>query len=326
MSERTSTRETNRWNGVDAVAWIAVAVGLFTREPGVFLIAAVGVVFTTYARLGTPPEPSLAVTRQLDDTDPEPGQPVTVDLTVRNVDEGLLPDVRVVDGVPPVLGVCEGSPHRGTVLGPGEAETLTYTLSAERGTHTFAPVTVVCRSLNGAHETILHESVSTELTCEPSMRGSDAPPLRSLLSHHGGAVPTDSGGSGVEFYGVRPYRPGDRANRIDWARRARTGELATLEFREEWRATTILLVDARTPAYVTTAHAASHGVEWSVRAAAKLFAGLLDSGNRVGLARIERLHRRRRLRALHRADVHTVDCGPAEPLAVAFERARERRR
>jgi uncharacterized repeat protein (TIGR01451 family) len=286
VTERTS-RETNRWVGVDAVAWIALAVGLLAGEPGVVLVAVVGVALTAYARSGTPPDPTLAVARELDDPSPEPGATVTVRLTVENAGDRLLPDVRVVDGVPTGLAVVEGSPHRGTVLRAGESRTVTYAIEAARGTHAFDPVAIVCRSLDGSHETELREDAPTEITCRPSMQRGDAPPLRRLVSHHGGEVPTDRGGSGVEFHGVRAYQPGDRANRIDWARRARTGELATLQFREEWRVTAVLLVDARASAYAReSADATGHAVEWCVGTAAALFAGLADAGNRVGISAI----------------------------------------
>ncbi|PCR90704.1 DUF58 domain-containing protein [Natrinema ejinorense] len=288
MSETATERPTNRWAGVDAVAWAAAAVGLLAREPGVLLLAAVGVVFAAYARLGTQPEPEIRMTRELDDRTPTPGQHVTVRLTVENRGNRLLPDVRIVDGVPTALDVPEGSPHLGTVLHAGESLTHTYTIRAERGTHEFDPVRVVCRSFNGAYETALREPVETTLTCSPSMDGSSEPPLRRLVSHYGGQIPTDSGGSGTEFYGVRDYRPGDRVNRIDWARRARTGELTTLDFREERMATALLFVDARPPAYVGVRDDATgtHAVEWSVRAAGEIFAGLLDAGNRAGITAV----------------------------------------
>jgi len=58
-------------------------------------------------------------------------------------------------------------------------------------------------------------------------------PLRGLTTKYHGRVPTDVGGAGVEFHATREYRRGDPVKRIDWNRRARTGELATLELREE---------------------------------------------------------------------------------------------
>jgi len=66
-----------------------------------------------------------------------------------------------------------------------------------------------------------------------------------LTTKYHGRVPTDVGGAGVEFHATREYRRGDPVKRIDWNRRARTGELATLELREERAATVVLLIDAR---------------------------------------------------------------------------------
>ncbi|MEF8786636.1 MAG: DUF58 domain-containing protein [Haloarculaceae archaeon] len=281
MAEESAT---NRWVGVDALPWALAAIGLLTREPAVFLLVGVGVVAAAYARLGEPPQPDLGISRTIATDSPDPGEEVTVEVTVVNQGDQFLPDVRLVDGVPTALRVTEGSPRFGTALAPGTSRTLVYSIRAERGSHSFDPVTVVCRSVNGAHETTTH-AVETALTCRPVVKGAASPPLQRLVSPYSGQVPTDTGGSGLEFHGIREYRPGDRASRIDWVRRARTGELTTVEFRREQTATVVLLVDAREISYVREADDENgvHAVEHGVLATAELFAGLLDAGNRVGV-------------------------------------------
>jgi len=92
------------------------------------------------------------------------------------------------------------------------------------------------------------------------------------------------GGAGVEFHATREYRRGDPVKRIDWNRRARTGELATLELREERAATVVLLIDARESAYAASEPDADTAVEASVQAAGQAFTALLDGGDRVGIA------------------------------------------
>lgn len=284
----TRSRATNRWAGVDAVAWGTLAVGLLAREPAVLLLAAVGVAVAAYARAGGPPTPELQLARELDDVAPEPGDEVAVRLTVHNDGEQILPDVRVVDGVPDALAVTDGSAHLGTALRPGETVVHAYAVRAERGTHAFSPVTIACRNLGGAHEVDLTETVETSIECRPSLVGGPEPPLRDVVALPGGRTPTAAGGEGLEFHGVREHRPGDSARRIDWARLARTGELATVTHREERSATVVLLVDARGEAYVRSGSAPDHGVEWGVRAAGSLFAGLLEGHHAVGLAAIGR--------------------------------------
>jgi uncharacterized protein (DUF58 family) len=73
-------------------------------------------------------------------------------------------------------------------------------------------------------------------------------------------------------------------NRIDWNRRAKTGELTTLELREERAAKVVLAVDVRPSAYVGPTPDADHGVDRSVAAVSRVFARLLDDGHQVGVA------------------------------------------
>ena len=55
---------------------------------------------------------------------------------------------------------------------------------------------------------------------------------------------TDIGGSGVAFQATREYRPGDPRSRIDWNRLAKTGDLSTVDLREE-RAAAVVILAAR---------------------------------------------------------------------------------
>jgi Uncharacterized conserved protein (some members contain a von Willebrand factor type A (vWA) domain) len=48
-------------------------------------------------------------------------------------------------------------------------------------------------------------------------------------------------GVGLEFYGIREYRPGDRVRRLAWKAFARYGDLAIVEFEEE-RATEVAII------------------------------------------------------------------------------------
>jgi uncharacterized protein (DUF58 family) len=109
-------------------------------------------------------------------------------------------------------------------------------------------------------------------------------PLREQGTRYAGQVATGSGGEGIEFHATREYRPGDPPGRIDWNRRARTGELSTVEYREERAASVVVVVDARPAAHVAPSMDAPSAVDRSVDAAGRLCAALLDSGNRVGLA------------------------------------------
>jgi len=253
-------RETNHWVGIGFVVLVCLGVGTLTRNPGILLGSIVGIGYAAYARSTPVGTVDLAIERSVSQTEPQPGETVEVTLTVRNEGRLPLPDLRIVDGVPEALAVSEGSPRCGTVLRGGDSVTLSYTITARRGTHEFGPALALVRNLPGSVEQDLYLTDPTTITCRPTVQPLQEPiPLRNQATPYTGQVETDDGGTGVEFQSVREYHPGDSLTRIDWNRRARTGELTTVEFREERAATVVILVDCRRSAYVGPTETAAVG-------------------------------------------------------------------
>jgi uncharacterized repeat protein (TIGR01451 family) len=250
----------------------------------VLVLGVFGVAIAGYARLFTAPNPQLSLERSLSDDDPDLGDEVEVTVHVKNVGGSTIPDLRLVDGVPESLEVVDGIPRVATFVRPGDRTSFSYTVAAKRGTHEFRTLSAYVRGFTGAVETELDLAASTELVATPSLEPTAAVPLRQQTSRYAGRVDTNSGGEGLEFYQTREYRRGDSLSRIDWNRHARTGELTTVEFREENAATVVCVLDLRQGAYVHAAddnfHAADHGID----AAGQVFATLLETGDRVGIA------------------------------------------
>ncbi len=266
------------------VALALVGIGIVLRRPGLVLVGAVGVGYGLYGRVGEAREATLDVTRTVSDDTPEPGDEVTVSVRARNVGEASLPDLRLVDGVPPGLEVVDGPARIASALRPGAAAAFEYTVRASRGEHEWEAMRALTRDAAGSRERTTEIETPTRVVCTPELAAGGDLPLRGLTTRYHGRVPTDVGGSGVEFYATREYRRGDPIKRIDWNRRARTGELATLELREERAATVVLLIDTRESAYAATEPESDTAVEASVEAAGQAFTALLDGGDRVGIA------------------------------------------
>ncbi|WP_440992004.1 DUF58 domain-containing protein [Haloarchaeobius baliensis] len=274
-------RRTKRWRGVVGVALFVGAVGLVAKRPPLLLLAGVGVVFAAYPDLAPRAEPELHLERAVSESSPEPDDEVDVTVTVTNRGDGTLADLRILDGVPPALSVVDALPRRGTALRPGESDSFTYTVRAERGTHGFEPATVVARDVAGAVEveTTVGADDRTELDCTADL---SAAPVRPEALQQVGRISADSGGTGTEFYRTREYRPGDSLGRIDWNRYAATGELTTTEYREE-RATSVLVaVDARRTAY-RGPEGETHAVVRCVAGARRLVDVLDGTRNPVGI-------------------------------------------
>jgi len=276
--------ETGQWRGVTAFSLVAVGVGVITATPSIVLAAVLGVAFSAYARAASPPQlAALEVDRTFDESDVKPGEVVEVTVTVENTGGSFIPDLRLVDRVPGNMRVVSGTPRVATALGSGDQATFSYQVVAERGTHEW-PVLAIGRDFSGALEREAVVDVEGELQCIPSLRTTAEMPVRQQTSLYSGQENTSTGGSGLEFFAVREYRDSDPMNRIDWKRKARTGELATIDFRLERAASLVFLFDARDASYVAPAPGEHHAVDRSVEAAVEAFGALSDQGNMVGLA------------------------------------------
>ncbi|MEF8887860.1 MAG: DUF58 domain-containing protein [Haloarculaceae archaeon] len=355
-----AARPTNRWRGIGAVALVGIGAGVLTAEPAALLAGAAGIGFAAYARAaplapglsagaGDDPTPSdgsaeegtgddgLVIDRSLDPAEPDPGETVVVTVTVTNEHDRPVPDLRVVDSVPEALRVTGGSPRHGTALRAGEAATFEYEMRAGRGTHTFGPAAVIAKDLPGSVEETRLVGPETTVTCRPTLRATTEPvPLRQQAARFAGRVETDTAGAGLEFYATREYRPGDALSRVDWNRRARTGELSTVEFRSEQAATVMVVVDARDPSYAAPEPETLHALDRGVEAAGRLYGSLTATGNQVGIAAFpsatcwlapgtgeEHERRVREMLATH-PDLSPVPRGDA--MTVAAGRSRLRRR
>lgn len=269
MTERVS-----RWGVALVETLTLVSVGLLAAEPFLLAATAVPLSYVLYGAVGRVPEgSSLQATRAVQTAGPAPGETVDVTLTVENDGEAALTDVRIVDGVPAELTVVEGSPRACESLRPGESVTVRYSLLAKRGTFAFEDPVVRVRPLaaTAVATTALDAGGDSSVTCANVV---SEVPVGDATLPRAGTLPTDSGGSGLEFHATRSYQPGDPVSRIDWRRFAKTGELTTIQYREEQAVRTVLIVDARSVTRVTPDAGYPTGAELGSYAAERLFDAL----------------------------------------------------
>ncbi len=274
----------SRWHSAVSASIFLVAAGIVVGSQALILAAIVPVTFLGYAAVSAVPAPEtvLSADRQCTPKTPLPGEPVAVELTVRNESERTLPDVRVRDGVPEGLEVLEGREAATLSLSPGEERTLNYTLRPRRGSYTFEPVWLRLRSLSAtAVGTVdLTAAGDDSLECRVPL---DGLPLHRETIPFVGAVATDSGGPGYEFHSTREYRRGDPLNRINWRRYARSGELGTVRYREQEAASVVVIVDGRPPARVSPGAGHPDGITLSAYAGLLTTSALAAVGHEVGL-------------------------------------------
>lgn len=277
----SSVRSTGRWRGIAAVALLAVAIGVLAKRPSLLLVGALAGAYAAYPRLTAIPDPDLSIRREIDPASPADEEQVSVRTTITNEGDGVLADVRIVDGTPPMLSVSDGSPRCATALLPGGEVTIRYELRARPGRHVFQPTTVLCRDASGSVEVERSLTAASSFDCAGEV---PTVPLRAQNGHHPGPLVTDDGGEGIEFHSVEKYQRGDPANRIDWRRYARTGELTSLTFRTERLAEVMVCVDARPASYRAADTNDPHAVALAVDAADRIGDALFDANHRVGLA------------------------------------------
>ena len=271
------TDRVRRWGVALAGTVTLLSVGLLAAEPALFAGAAIPLAYVLFGALARVPGGArIEAERSVAATAPTPGDPVDVTLTVENTGDRTLTDVRVVDGVPAELSVVSGSPRASRSLRSGESTTVEYAVRAKRGTYAFDDPVVRIRPLAATEvaTTAVAADGDTALTCANVVAD---PPLADATLPRAGTLPTDSGGSGLEFHATRDYQPGDPVSRIDWRRFAKTDELTTVEYREEQAVRTVLIVDARPPTRVTPEPGYPTGAELSAYAAERLLDALAQS-------------------------------------------------
>lgn len=263
------------------VSLLAVVLGI----PALFFLAVVGLGFALVGELSSDPDRSgeLQLERSLTETRVHPGQPVTVTLSVTNTGDRVASDVRLVDAPPDDIPVTDGSPAFATAVQPGETVHHEYELTPPRGEFEFGTPTVRCRSLPATSlVTVEHEADGDRsFTCETLL---DTVAFQDRTIQFVGQTPTDDGGSGIEFFSTREYRHGDPINRIDWHRFARTGDLTTVEYREERTVTIVFVIDDRVHVHRTASDGGPTSYDLTLQAASRGVVTSLEDGNRTGLA------------------------------------------
>ncbi|RKD95228.1 DUF58 domain-containing protein [Halopiger aswanensis] len=284
-------QRTGRWNGVGAtaVAFGLLALGIVARNPGLLLASACAVVAAVLVRFASPPPAALEIERRFEPPEPEYGDEVDVTVTVTNAGSRILPDVRLVDAVPPGVPVLDGVPRAVAALRPGASTSFTYTVSAGRGRHRFGPLRVRYRDWTGGWERLERTTVDSsdgaserEFACLASIEPAEGSLESIRATGYPGTTTVSAAGSGTAFHSLREYRRGDPVNRIDWRHRAKTGRLATKRYHDDRRPSFALAVDARRAARRTDSTGRST-VDRTVAIAGTLAATLLADRSRVGI-------------------------------------------
>lgn len=278
-------------------ALVVFGAGILTASPLLVALAVVPLGFVAAAGFDSAPTAPISTERELRmatasedalgsaDTDGlsgSPGERVTVRLAVRNDGTDPVVDLRIRDQVPDTLPVVDGSAEACVTLKASETRVIEYTVELQRGEHSFGDVDIRVRGAGSTEmrtQTLAVEGDS-RLTCFTTV---DDVPIAEGDNDLAGEIPTDDGGSGIEFYSIREYEPGDSVRSIDWRRYANTRDLATIEFRAERATKVVCLLDQRSSQRRGPSDDHLTALSLSVAAAEQTFETILDSGYPAGI-------------------------------------------
>jgi uncharacterized protein (DUF58 family) len=272
----------NRVILLGALGYSLLLAGLATRNGGMLALALLLVVYLAAGLLFGPQPINLHVERTTAPDRVSPGDPVFIHLTITNLGT-TLDEVLLEDPLPPGISVLEGSNAILSSLPVGGALDIHYTVQAGRGLFTFPGLQACAVDRLGVFQRIARGLAPGKVQVipkAPQLRRFPIQPRQTRV--YSGLIPARQGGSGVDFFGVRQYQPGDPMRRINWRTSARHQEtLFSNDFEQERVADVGLILDARQRTNVHTVQGALF--EFQVAAAAALAEALLRDGNRVGL-------------------------------------------
>jgi uncharacterized protein (DUF58 family) len=211
---------------------------------------------------------------------PEENVVIHIDVTNRGAD---IEELLLEDGCSPALHVRDGSPRHLLSLKNGESLSWSYTVSGPRGGYAFEALKAEARDHFGLQMSSHEVPARSELFIFPPLTHLKYITIRTRRTRvYSGTIPARVGGSGVEFFGLREYQPGDPPRWINWRASARQDEtMYANEFQQERVADVALVLDGRVK---TNRFRDGRSLfEHSVLAAASLADAFLSQGNRVGL-------------------------------------------
>jgi len=261
--------------------FLLVFTGLALVQAPILALALPPVLYLLVGLWRAPEKIQLQATRALSAERVLTGDQVSVTLTVTNRGAAL-EEVLLEDRVPAGLEVVDGSSRRLVTVPAGGSITWTYVLQGQRGYYSMRFVQATVREHLGL--VVLEENLPTDgqlfvLPPVLRLRRVAIQPRRTRI--YSGTIPAPQGGSGVEFFDIREYQPGDSLRSINWRATARhPQEIYSNEFEQERAADVGLVLDGR---FRTNTFHDRSIFEHSVLATAALADALLNAGNRVGM-------------------------------------------
>lgn len=229
-----------------------------------------------------PEQVNLKIEREFDANWIKEGTSVAVCLSIENTGSGV-EELLLREPLPRGAELLEGNLNVFISLPAGAKHELRYTIRPRRGEYAWAPIKGLAGDMFALFGQELGVEVPRKLNVRPQVFSLGPIPIRPPQTRgFSGPIPARQAGSGVDFFSVREYQPGDPIRHLNWKMVARHPfDLFTNTQQAERVADVGLILDSRIHINVTAR--GDSLFEHSARAAASLANSFLDDGNRVAL-------------------------------------------
>lgn len=229
-----------------------------------------------------PQEVNLRIERTLSAERVTPNMPVVVSIRITNLG-ARLEELALEDQISPALKIIKGASTHICTLKSGQTTLWKYTITGSRGSYPFNGIEVTARDhLDIARKSAFVKTDGQLFIIPPFTRLKNIKIRPRQTRSYSGAIPARVGGSGIDFFGLREYQPGDAPRHINWRVSARHhNALYANEYEQERVADVCIILDGRER--VNIGNGIHSLFEHTVIAAAALADAFILSGNRVGL-------------------------------------------
>jgi len=254
-------------------------------------------VFLLYGWWSAPKDGGLYVRRRFSSERLTVGEPVEVSVSIIN-NGSHLNEALIEDLIPVGLSLISGSPRHVISLVTGEEFIFRYRLRGNRGACAMGSLKVTTTDPLGLFPRSYLLGTAGNLIVFPRVLPLGRIAIRPRRTRlYAGSIPARVGGTGLEFFGVRDFQPGDPPRVINWRASVRRSsglpegnlaantrnvnlKLISNQYLQERVADVGIVLDGRE---LSNWMAGESLFEKSVMASASLADAFLKLGNRVGL-------------------------------------------
>jgi uncharacterized protein (DUF58 family) len=270
-----------------ALSLLLLLFGTAARTGAIIALALPLLVLLAYSVAHRPTAPQLSAERTLTRARMTSDDATDVTLRVTNNGTTHLAHLTIEDALPNGLHCIDGDATVLTQLAPGESCDVSYRVRGQRGEYKLGAWTVTQSDPFGLHIVRTSLTAPAALLIEPpqvTLRTAEIRPARTR--GFSGPISARVHGSGVDFFNLREYQPGDRLRTINWRATARTEARSSAaiyanQFEQQRIADIGFVLDARKSTDIVTPNGALF--EHSVRATIALSESFLKQAHRVGV-------------------------------------------